>query len=351
MSGRLATAALLLPLLLANARAADPPAAEPNATAPQPVDLDVFQGVRILRTPSSLAYPEGEREQRREGWVMLNMMIDPNGKPYEVTVLDSSGNSALEKAAVRALGQMSFQPAKLGRTPIDSSLSFKMRFYMGEPIIGASSEFIAAYRRFTKSVDAGDKAQADAQMPKLQVENLYEDAFKAYAQYFYDRKWGTDAEQLADLERAVAGEDLGRYLPRDAFHGALAGQFGLEVKLKDYGSALATWKTLGPIAPTAIRAQLQPIVDQINGLANSDQPIITSGSIDNRASWNSRLFRHRFSLAVKNGAVSEIKLRCKKKYVFFKYDPAIQYAVSPSAGECEIEVVGDPGTTFDLTQS
>jgi len=38
----------------------------------------------------------------REGWVVLNMMIDPQGKPYEAMVVDSSGNPAFEKAALRS---------------------------------------------------------------------------------------------------------------------------------------------------------------------------------------------------------------------------------------------------------
>src|SRR5579862_9010922 len=90
----------LLCLLLSDARAADP-SAETHGSSTA-VDLDAFQGVHIRSAPSGLAYPEGERSRRREGWVRLNMMIDPKGKPYEITVLDSSGNPVLENAAVRA---------------------------------------------------------------------------------------------------------------------------------------------------------------------------------------------------------------------------------------------------------
>ena len=55
-------------------------------------------------------------------------------------------------------------------------------------------------------------------------------------------------------------------------------------------------------------------------------------------------------MSVGHGAVSEIKLLCKKKFLFFKYQPDIQYTVSPNAGDCSIGVVGDPGTTFELIQ-
>jgi len=66
-------------------------------------------------------------------------------------------------------------------------------------------------------------------------------------------------------------------------------------------------------------------------------------------SWGGRLFKKRFAISVKKGAVSEIKLRCKKKYVFFKYEPDIEYTVNPNVGDCYIQVLGDAGTQFDLT--
>jgi hypothetical protein len=49
--------------------------------------------------------------------------------------------------------------------------------------------------------------------------------------------------------------------------------------------------------------------------------------------------------------VSEIKLRCEKQYVFFRYQPAVEYSVANRAGRCSMEVVGEPGTAFELIQS
>jgi len=278
------------------------------------------------------------------------MMIDPKGKPYEITVIDSSGNPVLDKAAVRAVDQMSFIPARRGNTPIDSSLSVKMLFYTGHAIHGAKSKFVTAYGKFAKDIDAGDKVQAESELADLEVTSLYEDAFRAYAQYLYDRKWGSEEDQLADLRRAVANDDLGPYLPSGLHQQVLKERLALEVKLGDYGAALVTWKALDRIAPDATRGELQPTIDRINALRNSDQTVITSGSMSHRGTWSGHLFRNRFSVSVKSGGVSEIKLRCKQKYALFKYDPKLQYSVDTSAGECSIEVIGDPGTTFELSQ-
>jgi TonB family protein len=39
----------------------------------------------------------------QEGWVELNLMVDPTGRPFEVTVARSSGNKGFEEAAVKAM--------------------------------------------------------------------------------------------------------------------------------------------------------------------------------------------------------------------------------------------------------
>ena len=63
------------------------------------------------------------------------------------------------------------------------------------------------------------------------------------------------------------------------------------------------------------------------------------------------LYKNRFSIVVGAGHLNEIKLRCDKRYVFFKYDPQMTYDISDKYGRCEIELVGETGTKFALTQS
>ncbi len=349
---RVATTFLLMTGVLVTARAADEPAEpqQPQIDAPGAVDVEVFKGARILRTPSANLYPVEEMHDGREGWVELNMMIDPKGRPYEVTVIGSSGNPAFEKAAVKALRQFSFEPARRGKTPIDSSLTFKMKFAIASMARGASSDFRSAYEELTKAIDAADKDKADVQLARLKPQNLYEEAFTNFSKYFYHLKWGTPAERLTDLRLAIAGERRPDYLPKDTFTTALIAMFTLEAKAQDYGAALGTWEILEPIAQPGVRKDLQRAVDQIHAIQLGDQPLILPGAMGQSSRWAGRLFRNRFSIAVKSGAVSEIKLRCQQQYLFFKYEPGVQYSVGSRKGLCGIEVVGDPETTFELIQ-
>jgi TonB family protein len=298
-------------------------------------------------------YPLTEVRDGREGWVQLNMMIDPKGKPYEVMVVDSSGNPAFEKAAMQALKRMSFKPAHRGNTPIDSSFMFKMKFAIANLATGASSEFASAYRKFSKAVDARDKENADAQLANLKPQNLYEEAFYHYGRYAYFLKWGTDAAQLLELRLAIAGEKKPEYLPREVFSSALAARFVLETSAGDHGNALETWETLTPYAarlPATMRTSLQTAADQIRALQNGTQSFGYSGEIDTNGYWGGMLLRNRFSIVVANGAVREIKLRCQKQYLFFNYQAGVEYSIGAKSDHCGIEVIGDPGTTFRLIQ-
>ncbi len=339
---------ILLSAFFTCAQAADEPSVPPTISAS--ADGETFKGPEILRS-GNLAYPVSESSEGNEGWVVLDMMIDPKGKPYEVTVVDSTGNPAFEKTALRGVQYFAFAPAIRDGTPIDSSFTLKIKFAMSTPQKGAHQEFVRAYRRATKAIEAGERAKADEEMRNLKVENLYEDAFLNLANYYYHRKWGTEADQLADLRRAVAGERRPQYLERATFLGVLTALLNLEVRGKDYGAALATWKILQPfVAKKDLPAYLKTI-DQIVSLQNSDSAVRMSAQITKGTAWYGQLFKKNFQIAVASGKVSEIKLRCEEAYLIFRYDPQLQYKVDARGGDCSIEIVGDPGTKFDLIQS
>jgi hypothetical protein len=122
------------------------------------------------------------------------------------------------------------------------------------------------------------------------------------------------------------------------------------VKASDYGGALESWSTLYPLASPELRKDLQTTIDQILAVQRGSQPVILPAKISDSSNWYGTLLRNRFSIDVKNGTVSEIKLRCEKQYLFFKYQPGIRYSIGQRKDQCGLEVVGDPGTKFVLVQ-
>lgn len=96
-------------------------AAEPDTTLGERVPVEVFQAAHVVSGPGECAYPEGQ-----SGWVVLDMMISPQGRAYEVGVLESVGDPRLEAAAVKAMSRVRFEPARSDGTPVDSSLTVKI---------------------------------------------------------------------------------------------------------------------------------------------------------------------------------------------------------------------------------
>jgi TonB family protein len=277
-------------------------------------------------------------------------MVDPHGKPYEIAVIDSTGNEVLEQTAVKAAQDWEFEPATLDGTPIDAGLTLKVHFRLtGES--GASPTFVKAYGVFNRAVTTQDRAKADAAMARLKVQNLYEDAFYGLAQYQYARLWGTKDHQRIALTRAIASEDDANFLPPDAFRATLETLLPLQIEQKDFAGALMTWRKLEKVASAETKARWQEPISRIRALRADPSPYSIAGDFADAPSWAFRLFRPRFHIVVSSGRIAEIKLRCDKKYVFFKYDPEVQYTVSQKYGACGMELVGDPGTKFTLTQS
>lgn len=341
-------AALLLLTTLAQAQT--PPTVSPE---PEPVpatqSIEVFNGPRqrLLEPPS---YPQSERAMGRDGWVNLNFMIDPHGKPYEIMVIDSTGNKGLEKAAIKAAEDWEFEPATLAGVPIDSSYTVKVQFVLSGAA-GANNDFVSAYKAFQRAAKASDKEKADAALAKMKVKNLYEDAYYNLALYDHARRWGTQAQQLEAIQRAIAEERNAKYLPKATFAAGLEVLLDLQIKRRDFAGALHTWNKLQAQADAPTLARWETPIAKIKALRDDKSPYAVAGDFGDSTSWYLHLFRRTFQIAVESGRVAEIKLRCDTSFVFFKHDPEIQYTVADKYGRCSMELIGDPGTKFNLVQS
>jgi protein TonB len=89
-------------------------------TAP-PVALD---GVRN-RGPS---FPEASRRRGEEGVVRVELFVDPTGRVADVRILESSGFSALDAAAVQAVREWRFRPAQRAGLPVAGSITTAVHF-------------------------------------------------------------------------------------------------------------------------------------------------------------------------------------------------------------------------------
>jgi periplasmic protein TonB len=73
-------------------------------------------------------YPLGSRLRGEEGSVVLNVKVDSVGEVRAVTVLESSGYSGLDNAAVKAVRQTKFHSALGAGVPCDGDSRMTIRF-------------------------------------------------------------------------------------------------------------------------------------------------------------------------------------------------------------------------------
>jgi TonB family protein len=80
-------------------------------------------------------YPKRARELGFEGLVVLYVKVSKIGKVKNIKILSSSGHTLLDKAALNALYQWSFIPAKIGYQITEGSITIRIRFSLTEPVL------------------------------------------------------------------------------------------------------------------------------------------------------------------------------------------------------------------------
>jgi protein TonB len=108
-----------------------PPAAPPTPRAPPAPPSPVFEPARFdadyLNNPRP-AYPLLSRRLGEEGRVLLRVRISADGAPLSVETKQSSGYARLDAAAVEAVQQWRFVPARRGEAAVQSSVLVPLAF-------------------------------------------------------------------------------------------------------------------------------------------------------------------------------------------------------------------------------
>ena len=75
-----------------------------------------------------ISYPKRARRKRYEGTVLLEVLVNRNGKVDELRILASSGYAILDRSAVKSVKTWSFKPAKKGNDTVDMWVQVPVRF-------------------------------------------------------------------------------------------------------------------------------------------------------------------------------------------------------------------------------
>ncbi len=313
------------------------------------VELDVFKGPQIL-TLKKPKYPEDELWRGAEARIGLSLMVDAQGKPYEITPVSAMGAEPFVKEALRVARSWRFEPGKLNGVPVDSGYSINIVFQLQQNRHSARRKFMGRYHQLRNAMTDRNQEAARAALTALEATNLYEEAFRGFASAGYYALWGTRQQALAAMASAVSVDHRNKsYLPKDAYRIGLRQKYQLELELGRFQDALDTWATLEKTELDAeLHATYASSVAKVEALKQSDQKVEAPGTLDRNGSWFISIFKKHFSIAVQSGRVQELKLRCDGAFVFFSYDPEITYATEHDG--CGLQVLGTVGTEFVLTQ-
>jgi|SRR5688572_2758390 protein TonB len=102
-----------------------PPATQALTTTPEAAPEVENLAVSNRVNP---VYPPASRRAGEQGVVMLRVLVNTNGRPGDVEVLQSSGFPKLDQAALDAIRKWTFKPAKNGATPILSWTRVQVKF-------------------------------------------------------------------------------------------------------------------------------------------------------------------------------------------------------------------------------
>lgn len=343
---------LVLPTLAEETAQVPSDAKGDSEKEPDAVSLELYTPPHSL-SRAVPKYPRSALSRGREGWVRLHFMVDPNGKPYEITVTEWAGDDVFHRPAVRALEKSTFEPARFEGQPLDAGHFFYYHFEINSDI-GARSRFVGFYRSLMNAIEKGDRERADKRLGQLEEEkslNLYEDAYLHVAKFSYYTKWGDKQQSLKALNRAVGHRTAETRLPEELYVSLQRARFLLLVETQDFHQALKTFETLTEYdLEEPVLAALQTVVDKVKTVRLDDRAYAVPGDFGDQFAWSYHLFKDEFLFEDVEGEIEEIKLRCSKDYVFFRFDPDIHYKTGPDQQPCHLQLIGDPGTTFKLVQ-
>jgi protein TonB len=105
--------------------------ASPTAAAPAPPKAAPFTEANYRANYQSNPKPEYPRLAKSRGWqgkVLLRVQVTADGRSASVQVQQSSGHKQLDEAAVEAVENWTFLPAKRGATPVASTVTVPIQF-------------------------------------------------------------------------------------------------------------------------------------------------------------------------------------------------------------------------------
>ena len=300
-------------------------------------------------------YPINSLQQGKEGWVVLNYMVDPEGNTYEIEATAYAGDPSFVKAAKRAAKRYQYEPAHFNGEPMHSGAATRITFRLSEGQIGARPAFVRRYRAFSSQLENGATREqldeASSALVDLGVSYLYEDAYLALARSAYADHLGDHVSAERSLERALRYQDEFKVFKTEKFQALQQQLFWQQVKVGSLGDALKTWAVIEPqVRENEDSESFLKTIAEFKRLQEEGRDFSATGTIYDHYRYSRKLLASAFSFTDVDGDLAESKLYCDQGFLGFAIEPNVRYDIRDDYRNCKLIVIGDPDTTFTVTE-
>ena len=317
---------------------------------------DIFVNANpIKRSPPK--YPPQELKSGNVGMVDIFFMIDKEGATYE-PVIETSSKPSFETPALSALKNYKYKPATLNGEPIESSQSVRIVFLVQNQDDKVSQHFNKHYKSAVNELNK-DKPNQDKVKRKIKsMENS--DHLSSYSyrhlntvKYSYAEKFDSKQSQINAIYQLLLFEsrtktDKGA-LKKDQRISARRSLVSLLIQTSRFGDAIREYRTLNKIDPEA-ESIFKDALQQINQIRTDDSLIKTQLYLNENGYNLGYLFKNTFGFLEGSENVTQLKLRCDKKFKILDYKPESEYKIPKSWGKCSLQTIGVPGSNVALYQ-
>ncbi len=304
-------------------------------------------------------YPGVELSRGREAWAHITYCIDESGSVQNVSILDSVGNERFDAAAIKTIKNWTYEPALQSGKPVwQSKNNILVTFALSDKPRGAQTKFIRHYKRLGKLIDADELEQADVLFWKVYKTfdlSLYEVSMLWVQRVRYESRINDLYKMHMALIRATASH--GEWIKKKTYRNLLRLTVQTEIELGQFASAKHSFEHLVDLAgeeSTAVK-DLAPAVEAMNQLVASKEVFAIPAEVRVREecaycdnSWYFTPTRSDFAIRNVQGKLTTLDMRCEHKRYEAPVSDSVDWHIPETWGSCQIQIYGDPGTTFDL---
>ncbi|KXI30218.1 energy transducer TonB [Paraglaciecola hydrolytica] len=298
-------------------------------------------------------YPMSAARSGQEGWAKVSFVIDKEGNVVDPIIQDSSGLSSFEKEALRAVKKWKYSPAMQDGEAIEQCQMLVQMDFVLEQQKGVTRKFKARYIDITDAIANKDLAQAATMLAELgdsQLWNHSESTYFYLADAVYAKAIDDQERELKSVNRALSGSK--EKLSSDSYLYLIQRQFILNLSSQQYLNALESIERLEATDDNEnLLTKLQPYAEQVSQLVKGSEPLLMEATIHEGGQFYHKLSRDTFALAVNQGSLDEVQVRCANKRSRFTAVNGNQWHIPKAWGQCTIFVTGMPETKFDVFET